>query len=136
MKKAMSMFVVAILIVSTVGISLSTRETKAQTVKILYEQSRIVPPIDSYLEHSDLKNFRDAITELGFEIEGNKKGDEITPEVLENYQVLIVAPLIVKYSSSEIRAIEKWVKKGGGLFIMSENPVLDYGNNEGQSMIP
>jgi len=64
--------------------------------------------------------------DLGFEV-GIQVGDNITPEMLENYDVLQVAELMRSLSPEEIQAITEWVKGGGGLLIMCQADYMGYG---------
>jgi len=61
--------------------------------------------------------------ECGFEL-GVQVGGEITPELLDNYDVLQLAELMRPFSPDEIQAVVNWVKGGGGLIIMCS---ADYG---------
>ena len=64
--------------------------------------------------------------DYGFNV-STKVGGTITPELLENLNVLQLAELMRPLSSEEIQAIVNWVKAGGGLIIMCQADYSGYG---------
>ncbi|MBN1188857.1 MAG: hypothetical protein JXA46_03820 [Dehalococcoidales bacterium] len=49
------------------------------------------------------------------------KFESLTPEVLSEYDILVVKMPTTPYSESEIEAIERFVKQGGGLFLIGDH---------------
>ena len=49
----------------------------------------------------------------------------ITKEVIHNADVLILPEPNIPYTSEEKKAIFKWVKRGGGLFLISDHAGAD-----------
>jgi len=62
----------------------------------------------------------------GFNV-STKVGGEITPELLENLDILQLAELMRPLSSEEIQAVVNWVKAGGGLIIMCQADYSGFG---------
>ena len=54
--------------------------------------------------------------------------EEITPNLLSNYDILIVKNATSPFSQDEIHAITDFVRKGGGLYLMSEHTNV-FGNS-------
>jgi hypothetical protein len=62
----------------------------------------------------------------GFNV-STKVGGTITPELLENLDILQLAELMRPLSSEEIQAVVNWVNAGGGLIIMCQADFSGYG---------
>ncbi len=78
---------------------------------------------DIFHDISKVATWLDDLRALGFEV-GIQEGGEITPELLENYDVLQIAELKRSFSDDEKQAIVDWVNGGGGLLLMAQ---ADYG---------
>ncbi|MFQ5892108.1 MAG: hypothetical protein ACE5HW_04880 [Candidatus Methanofastidiosia archaeon] len=99
--------------------------------KILYDESRIVDSAGFRLKDPEMREFREILSEMGFEIESNFG----IPLNVSGYDVLIVPPMISSYSAEEISLIQDFVMRGHGLLIMAESPELNLGNREGERII-
>jgi len=68
----------------------------------------------------------DVLKDYRFEVE-NQVGGEITPELLQNFDILQLAELMRSLSPDEIQAVVNFVKAGGGLIIMCQADYAGYG---------
>ncbi|MDY6986141.1 MAG: hypothetical protein SVE93_07065 [Candidatus Thermoplasmatota archaeon] len=75
-----------------------------------YKVDRIVSP--SYLSWNPGPNIK--------KVEPDVISDEITSEILENYDILILKTPS-PYSGREVKAIVDWVENGGGLFMIGDH---------------
>jgi len=51
----------------------------------------------------------------------DSKFEQLSPEILSDYDVLIIKMPTTPYSESEIEAIDKFVREGGGLFLIGDH---------------
>lgn len=90
-----------------------------------------VSSVDVFHDNSAVATWLADLRALGFEIgilEDHEGGELlITPELLENYDVLQIAELERSFSSDEKQAIVNWVNGGGGLLLMVEADYAGYG---------
>ncbi len=61
------------------------------------------------------------ITDNTYEVISLMEGETMTDEALKDVEVLIVPCSFNQYSTSEVDAIEKFVKEGGGLFLIADH---------------
>jgi len=61
------------------------------------------------------------ITDNNYEVISLNEGEIVTDAVLEEVDVLVVPCSFNRYSDSEIDAIERYVKGGGGLFLIADH---------------
>lgn len=79
-------------------------------LKYSYQVDRIVSP--SYLEWDPGEGIE--------KVEPDIISYEITPEILKNYDILILKTPS-PYSNGEVKAIVDWVRNGGGLFMIGDH---------------
>lgn len=101
----------AIITLSNTNIKVAFDETRSDENKILDTE-----PLGG-------STFADTLQKNGFDVTALFPEDrgKITYEKLKKYDVLIITSLRSGYSHNEIKAIEKFVSKGGGLLLCGKN---------------
>ncbi|MFQ6051931.1 MAG: DUF4350 domain-containing protein [Candidatus Hydrothermarchaeota archaeon] len=88
--------------------------------KILWDESHLETYSIEKIGMFGYSKLREDLETLGYKSFSHKKG-KITDIVLNQYDALVIAWPTSKFSGEEILAIQKWVKDGGGLFLIGSS---------------
>lgn len=102
-----------------------------QSKKVVFDETRLCKNAEGWYENriSETKwygcsDFAEALRNGGFNV-SKISTKPITYEKLEGYDVLIIFSSVEDYSITEIDAIEKFVRNGGGLFLVCDSRIGD-----------
>jgi hypothetical protein len=102
----------------------ATAETKKSSPKILFDQGHGQTAGNAdWTIQGGYSDFAKALNQAGYVVESTHQ--KLTSSLLQGYQVLILPEPNINYTTDEKRAINDFVKQGGGVYLIADHTNSD-----------